>query len=161
MIDIHGIGIIAFQIARIPNAPFGHKQGKPRINCLVRDVAQILSVSSDVEMQSVGNVRVLNGIADHIIDALLEWDIEQAEQDVLAVYPWVSRLDPVRRATLVAMEFQLPVRGLASFPRSMEAMRVGDWPLAATRFLQSKVAREQAPARWQRFAKQIRTGQWQ
>lgn len=100
------------------------------------------------------------GLPDHIIDLLLDWDIDQAEDEVLAVYPWVSRLDPVRRSVLICMEFQLTYRGLAGFPRAMEAMRVGDWDLAAERFLQSKVAREQTPARWQRHAKRIRTGEW-
>lgn len=101
------------------------------------------------------------GLPDHIIDLLLEWDMQQAEAELVAVYPWVSRLDPPRRAVLICMEFQLPYRGLVGFPRAMEAMRAGDYELAADRFLQSKVAREQAPKRWQRFARQISTGEWQ
>lgn len=100
------------------------------------------------------------GLPDHIIDLLLQFDIDEKTAQLYDAFPWTPQLDPARRATLVSMAFQLGIDGLKKFKNSMAAMEAGDWQLAATRFLQSKVAREQTPARWQRHAQRIRTGEW-
>lgn len=101
------------------------------------------------------------GLPEHIIDLLLQFDIDEKTTQLYDAFPWTAQLDPARRAVLVCMTFQLGIDGLRAFKNSMAAMEVGNWSLAADRFLQSKVAREQAPLRWKRFAQQIRSGQWQ
>lgn len=105
--------------------------------------------------------RLGGGLPDPIIDALLKHDIAEKTAQLVAQFPWAARLDDARRAVLVSMTFQLGIGGLSGFTRAMSAMEQGYWNAAADRFLQSKVAREQAPARWERFARQIRYGQWQ
>jgi len=105
--------------------------------------------------------RLGGGLPDPIIDALLKHDIAEKTAQLVAQFPWAARLDDARRAVLVSMTFQLGIGGLLGFKRAMDAMSQGSWNAAADRFLQSKVAREQAPIRWQRFAQQIRSGQWQ
>jgi lysozyme len=105
--------------------------------------------------------RLGGGLPDAIIDALLKYDIAEKTAQLVAQFPWAAKLDDARRAVLVSMTFQLGIGGLLGFRNSMQAMQEGNWSGAATRFLQSRVAREQAPQRWQRFAQQIRSGQWQ
>lgn len=105
--------------------------------------------------------RLGGGLPDAIIDALLKYDIAEKTAQLFAQFPWARKLDDARKAVLVSMTFQLGIGGLLGFKRAMDAMSQGSWNAAADRFLQSKVAREQAPIRWQRFAQQIRSGQWQ
>ena len=101
------------------------------------------------------------GLPDHIIDLLLDWDIDRADRELYEAFPWVSQLDSVRRAVLINMTFQLGISGLKGFRNAMAAMQAHDWEAAADHFLDSKVAREQTPERWRRHARQIRTGEWQ
>lgn len=105
--------------------------------------------------------RLGGGLPDPIIDALLAYDIAEKSAQLDAAFPWAAKLDEARRAVLVCMTFQLGIGGLSRFKNAMTEMMLGKYGAAAQQFLQSKVAREQAPARWQRFAEQIRTGQWQ
>jgi len=100
-------------------------------------------------------------LPEHVIDTLLDHDIAASAADLYTAFPWARGLDPARRDVLISMAFQLGIGGLSRFKNAMEAMRVKDWPLAAKHFLDSKVAKEQAPTRWQRFARQIRTGEYQ
>lgn len=100
------------------------------------------------------------GLPDHIIDALLDWDIERMSSDLHDALPWTATLDPVRRDTLISMAFQLGVPGLMKFRKALAALRTGDWNTAAVEFLDSDVARFQAPQRWNRHANRIITGEW-
>jgi lysozyme len=95
-----------------------------------------------------------------IIDALLDCDVREKTADLHRALPWAAGLDAARHAVLVSMCFQLGVSGLLGFPRAIAAMRDGRWNDAADHFLDSRVAREQSPARWQRHARMIRTGEW-
>jgi len=71
--------------------------------------------------------------------------------------PWLATLDPVRQAVLISMAYQMGVGGLMQFVRTLEAIREGDWDLAANRMLQSLWA-QQTPERAARMAQAIRTG---
>ena len=134
---------------------------------LIRDEGEVPYAYQDSEGYwtiGVGHLidkRLGGGLPDPIIDALLKHDIAEKTAQLVAQFPWAARLDDARRAVLVSMTFQLGIGGLLGFKRAMDAMSQGSWNAAADRFLQSKVAREQAPIRWQRFAQQIRSGQWQ
>lgn len=101
------------------------------------------------------------GLPAHIVDALLDHDIETHTLELLRSFPWMEQLDPPRFATMVNMAFQLGVAGLAQFQRSLGHMRRGEYVAAAAAFADSKVAREQTPERWSRHCEQIRTGAWQ
>jgi lysozyme len=133
---------------------------------LIRDEDEVLYAYEDsLGYLTIGVGRLIDkrrggGISQAESRFLLANDITEKTAQLYDAFPWTPQLDPARRATLISMTFQLGIDGLKKFRQSMEAMRVGDWNLAATRFLQSKVAREQTPARWQRHAKRIRTGEW-
>lgn len=99
-------------------------------------------------------------LPDHIIDLLLEWDIKQKTDEVVAALPWVANLTDARRATLISMAFQLGTPGLLNFKTALALLRRGDYNGAADAFLNSKVAREQTPLRWKRHAERIRKGEW-
>lgn len=100
-------------------------------------------------------------IPQHIADQLLDWSIREKTAEVYGRWPWVIDLDEPRKSTLIQMAFQLGVDGLAEFRKAMEFMRQGSYLAAAQAFADSKVAREQTPARWARHCEQIRTGVWQ
>ncbi len=100
-------------------------------------------------------------LPDHIIEQLLDHDIVTHAEELYARFPWVVQLDPVRKATLINMAFQLGVTGLAGFRRAMGFLERGEYTAAALEFADSKVAREQTPERWRRHCKQITTGEWQ
>ena len=99
-------------------------------------------------------------LPEHIIDALLDYDITEHAEGLYKAAPWVRDLPEVYRAVLVNMAFQLGVQGLMQFKRSLGFMKAGDYAAAANAFLQSKAA-QQTPNRWARHARQLRTGVWQ
>lgn len=100
-------------------------------------------------------------LPDQVIDLLLDLDIRDATAELRRALPWLYSLNEPRRAVLVNMAFQLGVPGLLDFHKALDACRTGDWPRAAAEFLDSRVARDQTPERWQRHARQIETGVWQ
>lgn len=97
-------------------------------------------------------------LPESIIDALLDYDIAEKSKQLFARFPWAKNLNEARQAVLISMTFQLGVGDLAQFKRGLAAMEAGQWDKAAVEFLDSKVAKEQAPERWKRFAQQIRLG---
>jgi lysozyme len=105
--------------------------------------------------------RLGGGLPDPIIDALLDYDIAEKTRELVAALPWVATLDEPRKATLISMAFQLGVPKLLKFRTALAHAAVGAWNEAADAFLDSKVAREQSPARWQRHARRLRTGVWE
>ena len=95
-----------------------------------------------------------------IIYQILSRDISKHTGDLYSVYPWAAELDEPRRAVLICMCFQLGITALSQFVQAMKYMQNGEYTAASLAFLDSKVAREQAPVRWKRFAEQIKTGEW-
>lgn len=99
-------------------------------------------------------------LPDHIVELLLEYDIQKHTEELYKALPWVEAIPEVRRSVLICMAFQLGVDGLLKFKRSLAEVKAGNWDRAADYFLESKVAREQTPKRWKRFADQLRKGEW-
>lgn len=100
------------------------------------------------------------GLTDEEIDYLLANDIKRKTEEVERALPWVKDLDEVRHAVLIAMAFQMGTEGLLQFKNTLARVRAGNYAGAASGMLQSKWA-TQTPARAQRMAEQMRTGQWQ
>lgn len=100
------------------------------------------------------------GITKEEAAYLLRNDIERKTAEVRSRLPWVERLDPVRQGVLVNMAFQLGVGGLLAFKNTLALIERGDYAGAADNMLKSTWA-TQTPARAQRLAKQLRTGNWQ
>lgn len=73
--------------------------------------------------------------------------------------PYLAPIENPRLSVLVSMAYQMGVKGLASFKNTLTYVAQGDFNRAATNMLKSKWA-AQTPARAQRHAEQMRTGQW-
>lgn len=99
-------------------------------------------------------------IPDYLIDELLEWDIANKSGEVFHNLPWVQELSEERQAVIIAMAFQLGINGVKNFKKALAHLKEHRYAEAALEFLDSTVAREQAPERWKRFANQIERGEW-
>lgn len=98
-------------------------------------------------------------LPDHIIDALLDWDIDRTEELLARTLPWFRDLDPVRRAVLLDMAFNLGVAGLLGFKNTLAAVKEKRWEAAAHGMLASKWSR-QVGYRSLRLADMMRSGRW-
>jgi len=74
-------------------------------------------------------------------------------------WPWYAGLNAPRQAALIAMAYQMGLDGLRGFKEMLAALATGAHETAAREALDSKWA-AQTPARAQRTAEIIRTGQW-
>ena len=101
------------------------------------------------------NVRIDLAEAERLLDV----DIEKAESGVRQALPWFDDLDEARQAVLVSMAFQLGLRGLLGFKRTLRHVELGQYTLAANEMLRSRWA-EQTPARAERMSRQMLTGKW-
>lgn len=105
----------------------------------------------------VGRNLDAKGIRDDEAALMLDNDITEALATA-RTYPWFAGLTDARQRTVVSMIFQLGESGFAKFRATIAAIARGDYEAAARQMLASKVAREQAPARWQRHAERMRQG---
>lgn len=78
--------------------------------------------------------------------------------DLSRKYTWFFPLDSVRRAVVLSMVWQLG--SLDGWPNFCNAMALRDYATAADHMLDSKVAKTEAPERWQRQAAMMKTGEW-
>src|SRR5690606_6575272 len=93
----------------------------------------------------------------HIIDALLDHDIQEHEQRLLSLAPWAGALDPVRYAVLLDMTFNLG--SLSGWPVFLTQVKARQWQAAAQNMRGSKWAK-QVGQRAERLATMMETGQW-
>jgi len=91
---------------------------------------------------------------------LLKNRISKIEFDLVQNLPWVSQIDRVRYYALVNMAFNMGIKGLLGFKRTLAAVKRGDWEEAAIGIMNSLYA-TQVPERAERMAKQMITGMWQ
>ena len=77
--------------------------------------------------------------------------------DLNADLPWWTNLDPVRGAVLVNMAYNMGIKGLLGFPRTLAAVQASDYAAAGADMMQSRWA-TQVPERAQRLATQMETG---
>ena len=131
-----------------------------------RDEDEVLHAYPDSEgYWTIGIGRLIDerkggGISKAESSFLFSNDTAKVDAQVRASLPWAQNLDPVRRAALLNMCFQMGVGGLLGFKNSLELIRTGQYQSAARNMLQSLWAK-QTPARAMRVAKQIETGVWQ
>jgi lysozyme len=100
------------------------------------------------------------GLSQDEIEYLLDNDIKKITEQVHKFLPWVSKLNEPRQAVLIGMAFQMGLRGLLQFKRTLGSIEDGHYSEAAAGMLDSTWAK-QTPARAQRLAKQMETGEWQ
>lgn len=100
------------------------------------------------------------GLSPDEIDYLLANDVARVTAEIKANLPWAAQLDEPRFAVLAGMAFQLGLKGMLEFKKTLDAVRKQRYTDAAFFMLDSKWAR-QTPARAARMALQMRSGQWQ
>jgi lysozyme len=100
------------------------------------------------------------GLSNDEINYLLDNDIKAKTREVLLALPWMPRLSDPRQAVLIGMAFQMGIGGLLKFKRTLGSIEDGQYGEAAVEMLDSAWAK-QTPARAQRLAKQMETGEWQ
>lgn len=103
------------------------------------------------------DARKGGGISQSEAFLLLRNDLSTKSAALDASIPWWKALDPVRRAVLLSMAFQMGAAGLLGFRNTLQAVREGRWSDASTLMMTSKWA-TQAPLRASRLADAMRTG---
>lgn len=98
-------------------------------------------------------------LPEHIIDALLDYDIEEHTRPLYEALPWMHDLDPVRQAVLCDMSFNLGVQGLLKWKNTLRDVQEGRYASAAIRMRASLWAR-QVKSRAVRLSKMMETGEW-
>ena len=98
-------------------------------------------------------------LPEHIIDALLDYDIKKHADELFAALPWAKTLDEVRQTVLIDMAFNLGVSGLLTFKNTLRAVQERRWGDAADGMLASKWAK-QVGKRADRLAQMMKSGAW-
>lgn len=98
--------------------------------------------------------------SDQLVQAQFNIDIRHADLTLRQYLPWTSSLDPIRRAALMNMCFNMGIKRLMGFKKMLAALDVSDWNTAAREGLDSKWAK-QVGARAIRVTTQFRDGVWQ
>lgn len=91
---------------------------------------------------------------------LLVNDIQAKTTEVEKALPFYADLNDARKAVLVGMAFQMGIHGLLKFKNTLQLIKLGNYKEAGKGMLNSLWAR-QTPARAQRMATQMSTGEWQ
>lgn len=105
----------------------------------------------------IGRNLTTKGISLDEAEMMLDHDITTTTQALMAALPWLTTLDPIRGEVLQNMAFNLGVTGLLGFTHALEAIRTGDFPVAARALLESRWA-TQVHDRARRLATQLQTG---
>ena len=100
-----------------------------------------------------------SGLRPEEITFLLNNDIDDRIRELGRRLPWFLQLDAARQGVLLNMSFQLGVEGLLGFKNTLKLVEQSRYDEAADNLLLSKWA-TQTPARAQRMAAQMRSGQW-
>ena len=109
--------------------------------------------------QTIGYGRNLedNGISEGEADLMLENDLQWMREALDDVLPVWANFDATRQAALASMMFNLGAPRFGKFENMLEALRAGDFTLAAEEALDSRWA-SQVGHRAQEIADMIRTG---
>jgi len=98
-------------------------------------------------------------ITNALSDKLLAEDIAEAWSTLVLVLPWVAGLDEVRQQAFCELSFNLGIKKLLTFVRTLSYARAGQWDEAADQLLESRWAVQVGPTRSGRLAAMVRTGQ--
>lgn len=108
--------------------------------------------------------RLKGGLPDHIIDLLLDYDIETHSAELLKVLPWAASLSEVRQAVLFDMTFNLGIEpfdgdGFKDWPMFVSQVKEGAYDVAALNMLSTLWAKQVGP-RAVRLAAMMKDDKW-
>lgn len=98
------------------------------------------------------------GLSNEECRVLLVNDIERVKRELDKALPWWRALDEVRSRVLIDMAFNLGIRGLLKFTKTLASIKSGNYEAAAREMLNSKWA-TQVGKRATRLSRMLRTGQ--
>lgn len=98
------------------------------------------------------------GITEQEAEFLLENDLTRVRRELMR-FDWFDDLDSVRQELMVAIAFQLGVKGLLNFKKTIRYIILGEYAEAAHEMLDSAWAR-QTPERAMEMSVMMRTGQY-
>ena len=98
-----------------------------------------------------------NGISLNIAEQLLQDDINTVTKDLTFKFPWVDKLDEVRRNVLINMCFNMGINTLSTFTDFLTLVNQGKYEAASEDMLETLWA-HQVGGRARRLSVQLRTG---
>jgi lysozyme len=124
---------------------------------------RFLPYKDSVGKLTIGYGHLLEaGIPAEVANMLFQVDLADAVHAARQLFSCYDSLSRPRQLVLISMAFNLGKDGLSKWPRFISAVHASQWDEAADELLDSKAAREQAPARYQQLAKMMRdnTSAW-
>ena len=107
----------------------------------------------------IGRNLTDRGLSNEEILYLFQNDLKQHTAELERAFPWVALLDPVRKAVLIDMAFNLGIPKLSKFVTTLGHVKEGRYEKASETMLQSLWA-SQVGSRAQRLSKMMKTGEW-
>lgn len=135
------------------------------IDRLVADEREVLHAYEDhLKFLTIGVGRLIDqrkggGISREESRYLLANDIRRC-MAIAGQWDWFDQLDWPRQGVIVCMLFQLGARGVSGFRKMLAAIDRKDYQGAADEMLDSDWHKD-TPARCERMAAIMRSGQWQ
>lgn len=106
---------------------------------------------------TIGYGHLVNkGIPSDVALMLFHVDMADALDDVRHCFSCYDQLSRPRQLVLISMAFNLGRERLGKFVRFIGAVHLSKWDEAADELLDSKAAKEDAPARYRQLAKMMR-----
>lgn len=99
------------------------------------------------------------GISEGEAESMLWADVAEVRDTLADKWSPFDNLDPVRKAALINMGFNLGITGLFGFRNMLDAVGRGDFERAADEMLDSRWAK-QVGNRATELAEQMRSGEW-
>lgn len=99
------------------------------------------------------------GLYPEEVEFIFNNRIRRVEEDLERVFPWYHELDEVRQAVVLDMAYNMGLKTLLTFKRTMGSIRDGNYKLAAAQMLESLWAK-QVGARAERLSRMMETGKW-
>ena len=96
------------------------------------------------------------GISQDEAILLFKDDIANAANDARRLCSIFDELTRPRQLVLMSMAFNLGYAGFSKWPRFWDAIHRRDWQEASDQILDSKAARQDAPARYRQLARMMR-----
>ena len=105
----------------------------------------------------IGHNLTDNGLSDAVVDFIFKEDLAAVIADLDRELPWWSGMSESRQLVVADMCFNMGIRSLLGFHRTLAAMESGDFNAAADGMNESAWAR-QVPVRAARLINLMRTG---
>ena len=109
----------------------------------------------EYELQSFRQLGITYNRAEQLLKAV----VTKNTTELYKRLPWITQLNEARQAVIINMAFQMGVKGLLNFKRTLAFIEHGSYDNAAIAMSHSKWA-EQTPNRVKELSEQMKTGEF-